>query len=228
MKVGVVGNENSFLKNSSTMNYQKKDSIKEGLQNQILNIQKQISSIFENKTLSEEQKKVMQKELKEKIDELNKQMMERELEIRKQQEEKQEEKVKEQLKIDNSNGSNQDEMIDLFRVTNDLSKVKQQRATSVKIKGNTRILESEIKLDESRGLDVSKKRKQLSEMKKRIENIDKKTTETMGNINSEMKRGVKKAVKEDKVESEGNRVKEKAGNKKDQENLDLTHIDKRV
>lgn len=228
MKVGAVGNESSFLKNSSPMNLQKKDSIKEGLRNQILNIQKQISSIFENKTLSEEQKKLMQKDLKEKLDELNKQMMERELEIRKQQEEKQEEKVKEQLKIDNSNGSNQDEMIDLFRLTNGLSKVKQQRVTSVKIKGNIRILESEIKLDEGRGLDVSKKREQLSEMKKRIGNIDKTITDTMKNINSEMKTAIKKDVNEDKVENEENRVKEKSDKKKDQKNLDLTHIDKRV
>lgn len=64
MKVGAVGNESSFLKNSYSMNFQKKDSIKDGLQNQILNIQKQISSVFENKTLSAEQKKEMQKRVK--------------------------------------------------------------------------------------------------------------------------------------------------------------------
>lgn len=154
--------------------------------------------------------------------------MERELEIRKKQEEKQEEKIKEQLKTENSNGSNQDEMADLFRVTNALIQVKQQKAASVKMKGNARVLESEIKLDESRGLDVLEKRKQLSEMKDRIENVDKKIGETMKNINSEIKKEIKKDVKEDKVENEERKVKEKTDKEKDQNNLNPTHIDKRV
>ena len=42
MKLGEIRNQSGFLSNHTVMKYNKKDSIKEGLQNQIINIQKQL------------------------------------------------------------------------------------------------------------------------------------------------------------------------------------------
>ena len=103
----------------------------------------------------------MQKDLKEQLNELNKQIIQRDLEIRKEQEEKREEKIKEQLKDKNHIDDEQQEMTNLFSITSSLNQVKFQTSASVKIKGNARVLESEIKADEGRGLDVSEKRKKL-------------------------------------------------------------------
>lgn len=211
MKLGEIRNQSGFLSNNTVMKYNKKDSIKEGLQNQIINIQKQIYSVSENKSLSIEQKKQMQKDLKEQLNELNKQIIQRDLEIRKEQEEKREEKIKEQLKDKNYIDDEQQEMTNLFSITSSLNQVKFQTSASVKIKGNARVLESEIKADESRGLDVSEKRKKLSEMKDKIRGINKKIIKTMNEVNKEIKKSSKKEPLKN-VEQSSNENEEKRGN----------------
>lgn len=211
MKLGEIRNQSGFLSNNTVMKYNKKDSIKEGLQNQIINIQKQIYSVSENKSLSIEQKKQMQKDLKEQLNELNKQIIQRDLEIRKEQEEKREEKIKEQLKDKNHIDDEQQEMTNLFSITSSLNQVKFQTSASVKIKGNARVLESEIKADEGRGLDVSEKRKKLSEMKDKIRGINKKIIKTMNEVNKEIKKSSKKEPLKN-VEQSSNENEEKRGN----------------
>ncbi len=211
MKLGEIRNQSGFLSNNTVMKYNKKDSIKEGLQNQIVNIQKQIYSVSENKFLSIEQKKQMQKDLKEQLNELNKQIIQRDLEIRKEQEEKREEKIKEQLKDKNYIDDEQQEMTNLFSITSSLNQVKFQTSASVKIKGNARVLESEIKADEGRGLDVSEKRKKLSEMKDKIRGINKKIIKTMNEVNKEIKKSSKKEPLKN-VEQSSNENEEKRGN----------------
>lgn len=211
MKLGEIRNQSGFLSNNTVMKYNKKDSIKEGLQNQIINIQKQIYSVSENKSLSIEQKKQMQKDLKEQLNELNKQIIQRDLEIRKEQEEKREEKIKEQLKDKNYIDDEQQEMTNLFSITSSLNQVKFQTSASVKIKGNARVLESEIKADEGRGLDVSEKRKKLSEMKDKIRGINKKIIKTMNEVNKEIKKSSKKEPLKN-VEQSSNENEEKRGN----------------
>lgn len=210
MKLGEIRNQSGFLSNNTVMKYNKKDSIKEGLQNQIINIQKQIYSVSENKSLSIEQKKQMQKDLKEQLNELNKQIIQRDLEIRKEQEEKREEKIKEQLKDKNYIDDEQQEMTNLFSITSSLNQVKFQTSASVKIKGNARVLESEIKADEGRGLDVSEKRKKLSEMKDKIRGINKKIIKTMNEVNKEIKKSSKKEPLKN-VEQSSNENEEKRG-----------------
>lgn len=211
MKLGEIRNQSGFLSKNTVMKYNKKDSIKEGLQNQIINIQKQIYSVSENKSLSIEQKKQMQKDLKEQLNELNKQIIQRDLEIRKEQEEKREEKIKEQLKDKNYIDDEQQEMTNLFSITSSLNQVKFQTSASVKIKGNARVLESEIKADEGRGLDVSEKRKKLSEMKDKIRGINKKIIKTMNEVNKEIKKSSKKEPLKN-VEQSSNENEEKRGN----------------
>ncbi|SKB34816.1 FlxA-like protein [Acetoanaerobium noterae] len=211
MKLGEIRNQSGFLSNNTVMKYNKKDSIKEGLQNQIINIQKQIYSVSENKSLSIEQKKQMQKDLKEQLNELNKQIIQRDLEIRKEQEEKREENIKEQLKDKNYIDDEQQEMTNLFSITSSLNQVKFQTSASVKIKGNARVLESEIKADEGRGLDVSEKRKKLSEMKDKIRGINKKIIKTMNEVNKEIKKSSKKEPLKN-VEQSSNENEEKRGN----------------
>lgn len=210
MKLGEIRNQSGFLSNKTVMKYNKKDSIKEGLQNQIINIQKQIYSVSENKSLSIEQKKQMQKGLKEQLNEINKQIIQRDLEIRKEQEEKREEKIKEQLKDKNYIHDEQQEMTNLFSITSSLNQVKFQTSASVKIKGNARVLESEIKADEGRGLDVSEKRKKLSEMKDKIRGINKKIIKTMNEVNKEIKKSSKKEPLKN-VEQSSNENEEKRG-----------------
>ncbi|WP_417202274.1 FlxA-like family protein [Acetoanaerobium sticklandii] len=211
MKLGEIRNQSGFLSNNTVMKYNKKDSIKEGLQNQIVNIQKQIYSVSENKFLSIEQKKQMQKDLKEQLNELNKQIIQRDLEIRKEQEEKREEKIKEQLKDKNYIDDEQQEMTNLFSITSSLNQVKFQTSASIKIKGNAHVLESEIKADEGRGLDVSEKRKKLSEMKDKIRGINKKIIKTMNEVNKEIKKSSKKEPLRN-VEQSSNENEEKRGN----------------
>ncbi|WP_102401361.1 FlxA-like family protein [Haloimpatiens massiliensis] len=226
----IIGNNQKisiFANHNFSSSQNKKDSLIEGIQKQIENVQEQMWKISENEGLSTEQKLDMQKDLREQLDELNKQLMERNMEVQKEEKEKREKESQEQMKnksVKDEYIANGNEGINLISLSSSLKKVSAQNGVKTKIKGQARVLANEIKIDEGRGLDVTNKKERLSEINSKIKSINKQIQNSIKDVNDEIKKVNGQAkekgevkeneevVKEDKNEKHkqinGNKVKE--------------------
>ncbi len=193
MQVDKVESKNFILPKIQGNNFQKKDAIQESLRKQMENIQKQLLAVTENKSLSIEQKKDIKKNLNEQLEEINKQMFERQLEIREEKQKQREKKIKENAIRNFNKDSEQGEITDFIRIATSMGKIKSQHLISLEMKGEARVLESEIKLDESRGLDVSEKKVNLSDIKDKLSKLSKKIGKSVKEVNNEVKKGEHKS-----------------------------------
>lgn len=222
MKINLLSGS-TFIKNTHGQNIgvQKKDSVIEGIQKQINNIQKQMLSLSENDKLSIEDKMARQKELQKQLDGLNKMMLERNMEVKKQEQEKKSKAVNEGLKDqlpkdENSNAARFDHMQDFISIGNSLNTVKTQGSIRTKLKGEVKILESEIKLDAARGADTTKKTEKLSALSARIDKITSDISENMDKVDKEIK---KSAAPTDRIENETSEVEDN----EDKENMPIAN-----
>lgn len=189
---------------------QRKDSIIEGLQKQMQNLQEQLTKISDNEEMTIEQKIDRKKELREQIEELNRQMMQRNLEIRKEEQEKKNEKIEEAAKKSDKNVKNED-ILDknLISYSSSFNKIKDHKSIQTRLEGESRVLRGEIKMDEERGLDVSEKKKKLSELNSNIEKVAKDIGKELEGINTKIKEtnkgeNDKKALEKDATRGDKN------------------------
>lgn len=207
-------NSNNLIKHGQSIaSIQRKDSVIEGIHKQISNIQKQMLSLSENDKLSAEDKMERRKELQEQLEDLNKMILERNMEIKKEEREEKSKAINEQLekqlsKDENSNNVGFDDyMQNYISMGNSLNAVKTQNSIRIKLKGETRILKSEIKLDQARGVDTTKKREKLSALSTKIDKITSEISESLNKVDEEVKKGV---VPVDKHENKVSGVKNDA------------------
>lgn len=203
----IIGNSQStniFLNRNSYLPQNKKDSVTKEIEKQIENLQEQISKISNKENLSVEQKLDMQNDLREQIDDLNKQLVKANLE--KHAKELKEAQVQSIKQEDTSlaNGG-----LSLISLSSSLKQVSIQKTTNTKMKGKAKILANEIKLDEERGVDVTYKKDELSQIKSSIENMSKRIQNTMKDVNNQIKKSndqakEKEGIKEDQLDKTSN------------------------
>ncbi|MDD4549235.1 MAG: FlxA-like family protein [Syntrophomonadaceae bacterium] len=207
---GEQNNIHLYANNKLHLDWKRKDGVIKGIQKQIMNVQEQISKISENDKMSVEEKMNREKELKEQLEELNKQLMQRNMEIQKQEREKEmkEDSEKQAPKDENNNGIGADEMQNLISIGSSLNRVKTQSSMRIKLKGEARVLESEIKLDESRGVDTTDKREKLSDLNTKIDKITSRMSENLNQFNKAMKESTstEKKAKQQVQEEENNKA----------------------
>lgn len=217
----------TLIKNLHSQNIagtQKKDSVIEGIQEQISDIQKQMLSLSENDKLSVEDKMERQKELQKQLDSLNKMMLERNVEIKKQEQEEKSKAINEGLKNhlpkdENSDTACYDHMQNFISIDNSLNAVKTQSSIRTKLKGEVKILESEIKLDAAKGADTTKKAEKLSALSARIDKITSDISESLDKVDEEIKKG---AASTNKAENKASEVKD-AEDKENRPTANKTH-----
>ncbi|OFI01421.1 hypothetical protein CLOACE_21460 [Clostridium acetireducens DSM 10703] len=221
MMVGNNKNISIFSNRNFYYSQDKKDSVVKGIEKQIKIVQKQMVKISENESLSAEQKLDMKKDLREQLDELNEQLMKRNMEVQKQEREKKEEKLQKQVQnqsIQDEYTVNDSEGVNLISLSSSLKQVSIQNAVNTKMKGQARVLASEIKLDEGRGLDVTNKKEELSQTNSKIENINKQIQNTLKDVNDKIKKGNEQVKeKEDKTDKTDKRVDENKVEEKQKE-----------
>lgn len=208
-----VSNFTKSIHGQSIASIQKKDTVIEGIQKQITNIHKQMLSLSENDKLSAEDKMERQKELQKQVEDLNKMMLERNMEIKKEEQEEKSKAISEKVEIqlprdENNSGVDFDHMQNFISMGNSLNAVKAQNSIRTKLKGEARILESEIKLDQARGVDTTKKSEKLSALSTKIDEITSKISENLGKVDEEIKKGV---IPADKNENTAPEVKDDVG-----------------
>lgn len=213
---------NSFIKNSNdnngrteknnTMNKSsmavslgrksKKNNMFENLIEQKVNLMDRKNDIIEKALENGESPSA----IKEKLDNIDKQIEEINEQISKIQCEEQrkslgtedaskkKEKLKEKsnkLSAEESNGDNSKEKItSVLSLSNNLSQAKALSSQRTSMSGEVRVLESEIKLDESRGIETIEKRKSVAKIKENIENITEKINDKLTDTNNKFENSV--------------------------------------
>ncbi|WP_291563602.1 MULTISPECIES: hypothetical protein [unclassified Clostridium] len=107
---------------------------------------------------------------------------------------KKKEKLKEKsnkLSAKESNGDNSEEkMTSVLSLSNNLSQAKALSSQRTSMSGEVRVLENEIKLDESRGIETIEKRKSVAKIKENIENITEKINDKLTDTNNKFENSV--------------------------------------
>jgi hypothetical protein len=191
MRIGAPSSSGNFFTQTEPLGG-KNDSIIENIQRQILNLQEQLKSISQDKKLSAKEKAEKQKQLQEEITLLKQQLTERQLEIQKESREKQSNRRQKNIPNSTSTQSvnpgliSSDQLQSLLLAGNATSQIKTANSIQSKMKGESGVLKGEIKQDQLRGVDVTRKSKQLAHIQAKIENLESYIAEQSSDVNHAM------------------------------------------
>jgi len=202
MNIKSNGNASFLFDNNINSPQNRKDNAIKGIEKQIKSIQEQMSKLSEKEGTSHEEKIDMQKKLKEQLEELNKKLIQITIESQQKEREKTGKEMQQQVQDDDSVSNIREK--NLILLSSSLKQISLQSSIGTKMKGEARVLASEIKLDEGRGLDVTSKKEDLAEINLKVENINKKMEEKLKTVNEKINKSNEKTnVKDDSEEDNG-------------------------
>lgn len=183
------------------------DSYSRNIQNQIANAQKQLQELSSNEDMTLEEKMKKRQEIQQQISDLNMQLRQHQMEQRK---EKQQAKgtsmdnmlggTKSGKSGSKSSGLSQASMTAMISADTSIKQSKVQGSVATKMEGRAGVLESEIKLDEMREQDTTKKREELADAEQKAMKATASQMETLGDANKAMEEAAKADSKAEKTE----------------------------
>lgn len=205
MKIASTTNASHVLfQNTQKTSSQKSDGISEGIKKQIENIKEQISDLSKNETLSPKDKMNKRNELQDLLQNLNNQLSQRQIEIKKEALEKNADHSENATVNKNTNlgskektdtvsisdaGMNSAAMKSIINSEYTMDQINITNAVKTSLEGQSGVLTGEIKLDRSRGIDTSSKSAKLSDIKGNINSISMDTAADLAKINEHVKDG---------------------------------------
>ena len=188
----------SFGKNRNQVT----DSVSKNLQNQIANAQKQMQELGDNKEMSLEEKMKKRQEIQQQISDLQNQLRQHQIEQRKENQQKSGSSMDDMLggnrqvakSKKGGTGMSSASMQAIISADSSMHQVKVQGAVKSEMEGKAGVLESEIKLDEARGGDTTKKREELAEVEAKAQDI----TASQMEILSETEKNLREAAEADR------------------------------
>ena len=211
---GINGNGTGVQAFQMKMN-QGTDAVSKNLQNQIANAQKQMQELGENKEMSLEEKMKKRQEIQQQISDLQNQLRQHQIEQRKENQQKSGSSMDDMLGGNRQaakakkggTGMSSASMQAIISADSSMHQVKVQGAVKSEMEGKAGVLESEIKLDEARGGDTTKKREELAEVEAKAQDITASQMEILSKTEKDLKEAAeadreaeKKADKKDKTE----------------------------
>lgn len=214
----------------SSNNYQKpiknnqEDSVIKNAQKQIEALRKELQTLSENEDMEPKIKAEKKQELQKQINELNTQIRQREIELRKEKQTANQpsETNPQQRKNEESGGAGFTKSVTggLISVSNALKGAKDLNGLNKRLKGRAGELNAEIKADLARGADTLAKEKELEKVNKGIRS----TAPESGKMLNQAKEKLEVSEKEDdKVKTDGmydkdgNRVEDKDDSEREYE-----------
>ena len=205
------------MQNSGINRQMGTDSVSKNIQNQIANAQKQLQELSSNKDMSMEEKMKKRQEIQQQIMDLNNQLRQRQIEMRRQQQAK---------------GSSMDDMLGGSKKTipkcgnkglglseasmkammsADFAKAQAQVQGSVatKMEGRAGILESEIKLDLARGGNVEAKQEELAEVQQKAIEAQSAQMNILTDVNKELEAAAKADQQTEKTDTKAKKTDKK-------------------
>ena len=211
---GINGNGTGVQAFQMKMN-QGTDAVSKNLQNQIANAQKQMQELGENKEMSLEEKMKKRQEIQQQISDLQNQLRQHQIEQRKENQQKSSSSMDDMLGGNRQaakakkggTGMSSASMQAIISADSSMHQVKVQGAVKSEMEGKAGVLESEIKLDEARGGDTTKKREELAEVEAKAQDITASQMEILSKTEKDLKEAAeadreaeKKVDKKDKTE----------------------------
>lgn len=182
------------------------DSVSKNIQNQIANAQKQLQEISANKEMSIEEKMNKRQEIQQQIADLNNQLRQHQIEMRREQQQTKSSFMDDMLggtrKVANTGnqgaGLSQASMQAIISADYAISQVQSSGRVVTKMEGRAGVLEAEIKLDSSRGNNVEAKQEELAEVQKKASQAQALQMNVLANANKELEEA---SESEQKIES---------------------------
>jgi len=234
MKINGISETNAQM---SVMNRQTAtDSVSKNIQNQIANVQKQLQEISSNKDMSIEEKMKKRQELQQQISDLNNQLRQHQIEVRREQQQKKGSTMDDMLagsKMSSikSNtkgaGMSQANMRAMISAGTAMSQAQIQGSVATQMEGKAGVLESEIKIDAARGSNVEEKKEELAELQKKAVAAETTQMNTLANANKELGEAAKADQQTEKTDKDSKTDKKDAvSNEKQNENMtEEVHIE---
>lgn len=188
---GAVNNTQSVRAN---MNMQS-DPVSKGIQDQIMNAQKQLQELSANKDMTSEEKMKRRQEIQQEIANLNQQLRQRQIDKRKEQQEQGTRNAADKEEVKNSQktgtaqqntGLSQASMEAMVSADSSMKQAKVQGSVATRMEDRAGVLKIEIKLDGGRGGDTSAKQTELAEVEQKAENAANAQLGTLAEANRTM------------------------------------------
>ncbi len=217
-----INGSNTIMNDMNMMN--KEDSVSKNIKKQIANAQKQMQELSANKDMSIKEKMKRREEIQTQIKDLNMQLRQHQIEQRKEKASEKGSSMDDMLSSNNkvaskskkqSDGLSQASMKAMISADTAMSTARVQSSVRTKMEGKAGILESEIKLDGARGVDVEAKQEELAGIKEKIATTENAQMNILAKTNKELEEASKVENKTEKVDDK---------NKKDDKNT--TNLEK--
>lgn len=203
------------------------DAISKNLQNQIMNAQKQIQELGENKEMSLEDKMKKRQEIQQQISDLQAQLRQHQFEQR-MKEQKNSSSMNDMLggskqaakKSKGGSGMSSASMQAIISADSSMNQARVQGAVKSQMEGKAGVLEAEIKIDSARGADVSKKKEELAEVEEKAKNIADSQINTLADANKKLQEAAK--ADQEAAKTEGKDKTDKKDKVKDKDKADKT------
>lgn len=206
---------------------QANDPYSRQIKQQIADAQKRLQELSSNQDMSPEEKSKKRQELQKEISDLNMQLKQHQIELRK---EKQQEngptmddmlggpnKVKNGKSGNESAGISQANMTAMISADTSMKMADVQGSVATRMEGKAGVLEAEIKLDAARGGDVRKKQEELADVTKKAEEATASQMTSLADANKTVKEAAESdlaaADKTDEKKADGQISGEKSADK---------------
>lgn len=193
------------------------DSVSKNIQNQIANAQKQLQELSSNKDMSLEEKMKKRQEIQQQITDLNNQLRQHQMEMRKEKQAKASSmddmlgsSKKTAPKSGNKGtGISQASMQAIISADSAQAQAQVQGSVATKMEGRAGVLESEIKLDAARGGDVSAKKEELAEVEQKAVAATSAQMDTLAKANKELEEAAKAEQQAEKTDDKDKKTEKK-------------------
>ena len=208
-----INGSNTIMNDMNMMN--KEDSVSKNIKKQIANAQKQMQELSANKDMNIEEKMKRREEIQTQIKDLNMQLRQHQIEQRKEKASGKGSSMDDMLSSNNkvaskskkqSNGLSQASMKAMISADTAMSTARIQSSVRTKMEGKAGILESEIKLDGARGVDVEEKQEELAGIKEKIATTENAQMNTLARANKELEEASKVENEIEKVDDKDKKV----------------------
>lgn len=202
------------------------DAFSKNIQQQLANLNQQLQQLSSNKNMTPEEKMKKRQEIQQEIVNLNQQLRQHQMEIKREQQAAQTEALsagsREEERIraqDRKGGMSLAGMAAMIGADSSIKQAKAQGGVAASLEGRARVLESEIKQDAGRGVDVTKKQEGLADLTHRGQNAAMAQAQMMADASQNMEEVEKADAKKRVQEGADGKDKEEDGMKAEGENM---------
>lgn len=207
------------------------DSVSKNIQNQIANAQKQLQELSSNKEMSIEEKMNKRQEIQQQIVDLNNQLRQHQIEMRREQQQTKSSSMDDMLggtrKVSNTGnqgaGLSQASMQAIISADSAMTQVQNQGRVVTRMEDRAGVLESEIKLDAARGSNVEAKQEELADVQQKVVQAQSTQMNTLADASKDLEAAVKEDKKTDKKDAVTNENQDE--NVSDTEEIEVVDAD---